>query len=220
MQKSHSMSTVDTVIKVFIFEDHWMCREALVAVLGQEADLEVVGAVADVTEGLAELPTVKPDVVLMDLRFNGENRGIEATAKIRAMQPDTKVIIFTDFPEDTHLTEAVKAGALGFVHKREVQDPAILVEAIHTVHQGDAYLTRTAATKAVREIRRLLNALTAREVQILKLMAEGLENHDIAHRLNIAESTVSNHISNLLSKLYAKNRTEAVMVARREGLIQ
>lgn len=101
-----------------------------------------------------------------------------------------------------------------------MQDPAILVDAIHTVQQGDAYLTRTAATKAVREIRRLVNALTGRELQILKLMAEGLENHDIAQRLNIAESTVGNHISNLLSKLYAKNRTEAVAVARREGIIE
>ena len=214
------MTTIETMIKVFIFEDHWMCREALVGVLGQEADLKLVGAAADVAEGLAELPTAKPDVVLMDLRFNGKNQGIEATAKIKAMWPETKVIIFTDFPEDTHLTEAVQAGASGFLRKKEVQDPAILVDAIHTVQQGDAYLTRTAATKAVQEIRRLSNALTGRERQILQLIAEGLENKEIAYRLGAAERTVANHISKVFSKLNVHNRTEAVAVARREGLIE
>jgi DNA-binding NarL/FixJ family response regulator len=208
------------MIKVFIFEDGWMYREALVAVLGQEADLEVVGAAADVTEGLAELPAAKPDVVLMDLRFNGKTQGLEATAKIKAMRPETKVIIFTEFPEDTDLTEAVQAGASGFLDKKEVQDPAILVDAIHTVQQGDAYLTRTAATKAVREIRRLLNALTGRELQILKLIAEGLGNKQIAQRLGTTERTVANHSSNIFSKLNVHNRTEAVAVARREGLIE
>ena len=86
------------VIRVFIFEDHWMCREALVAVLGQEADLVVVGTTADVSEGLAALITARPDVVLMDMRFHGETRGIEATARIKAMLPHTQVIIFTEFP--------------------------------------------------------------------------------------------------------------------------
>jgi DNA-binding NarL/FixJ family response regulator len=118
------------VIRVFIFEDHWMCREALVAVLGQEADLELVGAVADVAEGLAALITARPDVVLMDLRFHGETRGIEATARIKAMLPHTQVIIFTEFPEDTDLGEAVKAGAAGFLLKKEVQNSAMIVAAI------------------------------------------------------------------------------------------
>ena len=219
MQSPRFRRTVSTMIKVYIFEDGWMCREALVTVLGREADLEVVGAAATVREGLAELPAARPDVVLMDLRLDGDNRGIEATTKIRALLPDTQVIILTDFPEDTQLTAAVQAGAAGFLHKQEVHDPAILIDAIHTVQQGNAYLTPTAATKAVREIRRLSNALTAREIQVLQRIAEGLGNQDIASRLNIAESTVGHHISSLLSKLGAKNRTEAVTLARREGLI-
>ena len=212
------------VIKVFIFEDHWMCREALVAVLGQEADLVVVGTTADVAEGLAALITARPDVVLMDLRFHGETRGIEATARIKMMLPHTQVIIFTEFPEDTDLGAAVKAGASGFLLKKEVQDSAMIVDAIHAVHQGDAYLTRTAATRALREIKRLSRSsvygLTEREVQILKLIAVGRENHEIAQHLGIAERTTANHISNILSKLNVRNRTEAASVARRDGLIE
>jgi NarL family two-component system response regulator LiaR len=155
----------------------------------------------------------------MDLRFNGETRGIQATRRIREMSPQTKVIIFTDFPEDVRLTEAVQAGSSGFLDKKEVQDPAILVDAIHTVHKGDAYFTRTAATKAVREIRRLANALTDRELEVLKIMAEGAANSEIAEHLGIVEKTVAQHVSNILSKLYAKNRTEAVALARNERLI-
>jgi DNA-binding NarL/FixJ family response regulator len=196
-----------------------MCREALVAVLRKEAGLNVVGVAADVGDGLSRLPKASPDVVLMDLRFNGEIKGIEATRRIRKRLPQTKVIIFTDFPEDVRLTEAVQAGSSGFLDKKEVQDPAILVEAIHTVHKGDAYFTRTAATKAVRELRRLANALTNRELEVLKVMAEGAGNQEIASRLKISERTVANHVGSILSKLYAKNRTEAVALARREQLI-
>lgn len=212
------------MIKVFIFEDHWMCREALIAVLGQEADFELVGVAADVSEGLAALTTARPDVVLMDLRFHGETRGIEATARIKMMLPHIQVIIFTEFPEDTDLEKAVKAGASGFLLKKEVQNSAMIVDAIHAVHRGDAYLTRTAATKALREIKRLSRSsvygLTEREVQILKLIAVGRENHEIAQHLGIAERTTANHVSNILSKLDARNRTEAVSVARRDGLIE
>jgi DNA-binding NarL/FixJ family response regulator len=219
MAKQRDKSKMTAMIRVFIFEDEWMCREALVAVLDKEAALEVVGTAADVGAGLTTLPETKPDVVLMDLRFNGELKGIQATRRIREMSPQTKVIIFTDFPEDVRLTEAVQAGSSGFLDKKEVQDPAILVEAIHSVHKGHAYFTNTAATKAVREIRRLANALTDRELEVLKIMAEGADNHGIAERLGISERTVANHVSSILSKFYAKNRTEAVAVARRERLI-
>jgi len=160
----------------------------------------------------------------MDLRFHGETRGIEATARIKALLPHTQVIIFTEFPEDTDLGAAVKAGASGFLLKKEVQNSAMIVDAIHAVHQGDAYLTRTAATRALREIKRLSRSsvygLTEREVQILKLIAVGRENHEITQHLGIAERTTANHVSNILSKLNVRNRTQAVSVARRDGLIE
>lgn len=212
------------VIKVFVFQDHWMWREALVAVLGREADLELVGVAADIPEGLAALITAQPDVVVMDLRFHGETRGIEATTRIKAVLPHTQVILFTEFPEDTDLGKAVQAGASGFLLKKEVQDSSMIVDAIHAVHQGDAYLTRTAATRALREIKRLSQGgtcgLTEREIQILKLIAVGQENHEIARHLGITEHTTANHISNIFAKLNARNRTEAVAVARRDGLIE
>lgn len=116
-------SMVTPVIKLFVFEDAWMCREALVAVLGQEADLQIVGAAATVAEGLAALPTAKPDVVMMDLRFGQEVQGIAATRKVKALLPNTQVVIFTDFPQDADLEDAIQAGATGFLLKQEVQDP-------------------------------------------------------------------------------------------------
>jgi DNA-binding NarL/FixJ family response regulator len=106
--------------------------------------------------------------------------------------PETKVIIFTDFPKEVPLKEAVKAGASGFLTKEEAQDPEMLVKAIHTVHQGQNYLTPAVATKAMDEISGLLNPLTDREIQVLKLIEQGLGNRKISHRLNIAESTVAN----------------------------
>ncbi|MEI2769570.1 MAG: response regulator transcription factor [Candidatus Competibacter sp.] len=219
--------TVNTVIKIFIFEDSWMCREALVAVLGKEANLRVVGAVATVAEGLAALPTAKPDVVLMDLRFNRELQGIAATREVKALLPNAQVVIFTDFPQDADLEDAIQAGAMGFLLKQDVQDPALLVTAIHTVRRGEAYLTPAIATQALQKIKNIRRSLhdtnhdlTSREVEILSLIGDGLENKEIARRLQISERTVANHISTILSKLNARNRTDAVAIARRKGIIK
>lgn len=203
-----------------------MCREALVTVLGQEANLHVVGAVATVAEGLAALPTTKPDVVLMDLRFGQEVHGIMATRQVKTLLPNAQVIIFTDFPRDTDLEEAIQAGATGFLLKQEVQDPALLIAAIHTVQRGEAYFTPTIATQALQKIKSIKRSphdshhdLTLRENEILKLIAAGQENKEIARCLQIAERTVANHISTILSKLNARNRTDAVAIARRRGVI-
>jgi len=147
-----ALNALDTVIKVFIFEDSWMCQEALVAVLGQEANLQIVGAAAIVADGLAALPMAKPDVVVMDLRFGQEVQGITATRQVKALLPDAQVVIFTDFPQGADLEEAIQASATGFLLKNEVQDPAIVVNAIHTVYRGEAYLTPTIATQVLQKI--------------------------------------------------------------------
>ncbi len=210
-------------IKVYIFEDHWMCREALVSVIGNEKGIEVAGAAEDVREGIEKVLKIKPDIVLMDLRFQEQELGIGATAELKKRLPDTKVIIFTESDEEENIREAVKAGSSGFLLKKEVQDPDTIIKAIRTVYHGDAYITPSITAKILHEIKRLTEKskfeLTKRELQILRLMSEGKDNKDIADSLNIDIRTVANHVSNILFKMNAKNRTEAAAIARKERLI-
>jgi len=210
-------------VRVFIFEDHWMCREALVAVLGQHPGLEIIDALEDVRSGFAIAVKASPDVVLMDVMFHGEILGIEATARLKKIVPDTKIIVFTEFADEDTLHDAIKAGASGFLLKREVQDPDIVVQAILSVHRGEAYLTPAMTAKIIQVVRRLAHRapfdLTKRESQVLKLITEGKDNRKIAEKLDINIRTVANHVSNLLFKINAKNRTEAAAIARKERLI-
>jgi DNA-binding NarL/FixJ family response regulator len=210
-------------IKLYIFEDNWMCREALVTVLSREAGIEIAGSSGSIAEGMTETLSIGPDVVLMDIRFNGEDLGIGATADLIRELPGTKVIIFTDFNDEKNLREAIKAGASGFLLKSEIQDPEILARAIRTVYHGDAFMTPSITAKVLREIRRLTEEkkfdLTGRERQILGLIAAGRDNRGIAGELGIEIRTVANHISNILFKMNARNRTEAAAIARREGML-
>ena len=210
-------------IRVFIFEDHWMCREALVAVLGKADDIQIVGAVEEVQEGFRETVKLKPDVVLMDVLFHGVRLGIQTTAAIKKALPETKVVVFTEFPDEDTLRNAVKAGASGFLLKKEVQDPDIIVNAIRTVHHGHAYLTPLMTEKILNVVRHASEKdgyeLTRREREILQLINEGKSNKAIARELSIDIRTVANHVNNLLYKMDAKNRTEAAAIARKEGLI-
>jgi DNA-binding NarL/FixJ family response regulator len=210
-------------IRIFVFEDHWMCREALVSVLSTKKGIEVVGAPEDVQEGIEETIRLKPDVVLMDIRFHGENMGIGATSTIKEKLPETKVIIFTDYPDEQNLRDAVKAGASGYLLKKEIQDPDTIVEAIYAVYRGNAYMTPAITAKLLNVIKNLRTSreysLTEREMEILRVIAEGKDNREIAGVLNIHVRTVANHVSNILYKINARNRTEAVAIARRDGLI-
>lgn len=211
-------------IRVFIFEDHWMCREALIAVLEKIAGIQIVGASEQVQEGLQECFAIKPEVVLMDILFHGEKQGIQATAAIKEKLPETKIIIFTDFPDEETLHSAVKAGASGFLLKREVQDPDIIVSAIRMVHRGDSYLTPSMTTKILNVVQRLADSnnsfgLTRREREVLRFIAKGADNRSIGKSLGIDERTVANHVSNVLFKMNAKNRTEAAAIASRVGML-
>jgi len=210
-------------IKVYIFEDHWMCREALVSALGKVKGIEIAGATEHVNEGLNEVKNIRPDVVLMDLLFHGKNLGIQAISDIKEKLPETKVIVFTEFPDEDTLRRAVKAGASGFLLKKEVQDPDIIINAIRTVYQGDAYLTPSMTAKILKVVRHLSGndkyELTKREKEILKLIAEGKDNKEIAKGLAIDIRTVASHVSSILFKMNAKNRTEAAAIARKEGLV-
>ncbi len=112
-----------------------MCREALVSILSKDKEIEVLGATDDVQQGLVEAMSRKPDVVLMDIRFHGENLGIEATSAIKEALPETEVIMFTEFPDEDILQDSVKAGASGFLLKKEVQNPDVIINAIHSVYK-------------------------------------------------------------------------------------
>ena len=216
-------------IKVFIFEDHWMCREALVSVLSKVDGIEVVGAAEEVQEGLDHALKIKPDVVLMDIRFKikdsdrQENLGIKATSVLTKKLPETKVIVFTEFPDEDNLHSAVKAGASGYLLKTEVQDSDIIVQAINSVHRGEAYMTPSMTAKILKVVKKLSKDckydLTKREIEIVRLIAEGKDNREIAKTLNVNVRTIANHVSNILLKMHAKNRTEAAAIARKDGVI-
>ena len=191
--------------------------------IGKEDGIDVVGDAEDVCEGLERALKINPDVVLMDIRYHGENLGIEATSTIKKKLPETKVIVFTAFPDEENLRDAVKAGASGYLLKKEVQDPDTIVQAIHTVYRGNAYMTPAITAKILNIIKGLTRKreyeLTKREVEILRLIADGKDNSEIANALSINIRTVANHVSNILFKMNAKNRTEAAAMARRDGLI-
>ena len=213
-----------TKINLFVFEDEWMCREAIQSVIDRTVDIELVGT-AEKAEGLIKtIVTLKPDVVLMDIRLKGKISGIEATKIITKRCPNTRVIIFTNFPDSETLNAAILAGAAGYLLKEETSNPDILIQAIREVAQGNSYMTPRISAEILKVIRNRNHlkqmGLTQRELELVKLMAEGLNNREIARRLKIKERTVANHIGNILFKLNAKNRTEAVSIARNNGLLQ
>lgn len=210
-------------IKLFVFEDHWMCREALISVLSRHPGIEIVGDADNVDEGLQRALAAQPQVVLMDIRFEREYLGIEATETLKDKLPQTKVIIFTELHEQEHLRGAIQAGASGFLLKHDVRDPDTIVDAIRAVHLGDGYMTPAMAAKIVQLMRGgeqpAASQLTKREVQVLRLLAHGSSNREIGKQLDIEERTVANHVSNILFKLSAKNRTEAAAIGRQSGLL-
>ena len=212
-------------IKVFIFEDEWMVREALTSIIEKsDSELQTVGEADNAESGVKAALEAKPDVVLMDLRLKGHMSGIDAMRQLIAKQPAIKTVIFTSFPDEETLRDAVAAGAQGYLLKREVTDPAIIIKAILEVNAGHSYLTPSMTAKILDIVRKSKNDdkfnLTDREKEILGLIAEGNANKQIAGILNIDERTVANHVSRILDKMDAKNRTDAVVKARNEGIIK
>ena len=212
-----------TPIRLFMVEDDWMCREALQSVIQQAAFIEMVGSAADGEKALSRIPLLQPDVVLMDIRLSGEISGIDATALLTRACPQVKVIILTNSQDEERLHAAIQAGAAGFLLKSEIHDPAVILRAIREVNCGKGYMTPSVAAKvlaALKNTRRFNDhELTRREVEILGHLGEGKSNRGIAEQLGIHERTVANHVSNILYKINAKNRTEAVAIARKTGLV-
>jgi NarL family two-component system response regulator LiaR len=211
-----------TPIRVLIVDDHAIVRKGIRALLSTEPGVKVVGEAADGAEAVAQAQALAPDVVLMDLLMPRMD-GIEATRQITERLPATRVLVLTSFAADDKVFPAIKAGALGYLLKDT--GPEDLVNAIHCVHRGESSLEPAIARKVLQELSQPSqkppspDPLTGRELTVLRLVAQGFSNKEIAAQLHIAEMTVRTHVSNILSKLQLASRTQAALYAVREGLV-
>lgn len=206
---------------VLVVDDHPVVREGLAAFLATHPDLELVGTACDGAEAVARVQEHVPDVVLMDLVMPNVD-GVEAIRRIRTVSAATKVIVLTSFSDDERLFAAVKAGAAGYLLKDAA--PAEIVEAIRTVRRGGALLHPAAAARLMEEfagggVDPVLQRLTDRELEVLRLVAVGRSNRDIAGELFLSEKTVKTHMGNILAKLHVADRTQAALVALRTRLV-
>ena len=204
------------MIRILLADDHPVVRDGLAAMLATQPDFEVVGEAGSGEEALVEAARLRPDLVLMDLEMPVVD-GIEAIRRLRAADPSVQVVVLTAFDTDDRLVGAIQAGAQGYLLKGAPR--AEIVAAIRTVSAGGALIPPVVASKLLRQVRENPDALTAREVEVLGLVAAGLANREIAARLSISERTAKFHVSSVLAKLGAKNRTQAVRLARERGLV-
>lgn len=214
-------------VRILIVDDGPMFREALNSLLASKADVEVVGAAANGMEALQLAGQLRPDVILMDVRMPGID-GVEATRRIRAAYPLCHVLMLTTFDEDEYVFDGLKAGASGYVLKDA--DSSDLLRAIRAVAQGESFLQPSIATRVIARLSELSDhqpkrtphlpeALSKRELSILQLVAHGTTNREIAVTLGLTEGTVKNQLSVIMSKLGARDRAHAVVIAKDYGLI-
>jgi DNA-binding NarL/FixJ family response regulator len=214
-------------IRVLLADDQPLFREGLHTLLSLQADLDVVGEAHNGAEALRLAAELKPDVVLMDVQMP-ELDGVAATRRLHAELPACRVILLTTFDDDEYVFEGLRAGALGYLLKDAPS--ARLVDAIRAAARGESFLQPSVAAKVVAEFTRLsgpaperpaplAEPLSERELEVLRLIAEGASNKDIAGRLFLAEGTVKNHVTNILGKLVASGRLQAVNRARELGLL-
>ncbi len=205
-------------IKVLLVDDHSVVRQGLRMFLSMDPDLEVVGEVSNGREAIQAAHRIKPDVILMDLLMP-EMDGITAIEILRRELPDIEVVALTSVLEDEKVVGAVRAGAIGYLLKDTQADD--LNQAIKAAAAGQVQLSPQAATRLIREIRapESPEVLTERETDVLRLVAKGLSNKEIAGQLIIGEKTVKTHVSNILAKLQVSSRTQAALYAIRIGLV-
>jgi DNA-binding NarL/FixJ family response regulator len=207
-------------IQILVADDHPIVRDGLVAILSTQADFEVVGEASTGSEAAQLYARLRPDVVLMDLEMP-EMDGLAALAQVREIDQDARVIIFTAFDTDERILDAVRAGAAGYLLKGAPRDDVF--KAVRIVHAGGSLLEPVVASKLMQQISREQEvgseALTPREQQVVQMLARGLQNKEIALELSISERTVKFHVSSILAKLGAGNRTEAVALAAQKGLV-
>ena len=217
----------EDAVSVLIVDDHALFRRGLQMVLEGEADIDVVGEASDGQEAVERAERTSPDVVLMDVRMP-KRSGIEATRAIKDMLPSTKILMLTISDEEADLYEAIKAGASGYLLKEISIDE--VANAVRAVQQGQSLISPSMASKLLTEFAAMVKRrdersqvpgprLTERELEVLKLVAKGMNNRDIGAELFISENTVKNHVRNILEKLHLHSRMEAVVYAVREKLL-
>lgn len=206
------------MIRVLIVDDHPVVRDGIAATLTDEPDFEVAGAAGSIAQAVATCAREHPDVVLLDLELP-DGSGIDAIAKLHAVTPDAKVVIFTAYDSDERVLGAIRAGARGYLLKGATRDE--IARAIRAVHAGGSHLESSAAARVMAQVRtpRRTLDLTAREKHVLRLVADGLSNKLIAESLAITERTVKFHVASIFNKLGADNRAQAVAMAIDRGVI-
>jgi len=216
-----------SAIRILLVDDQALFREGLRTLLSVQGDLEVVGEAGNGEEALRLALSLRPAVVLMDLQMPVLD-GVAATRRLHESLPECRVIVLTTFDDDEYVFEGLRAGAVGYLLKDAPS--AKLIEAIRAAARGESFLEPSVAAKVVAEFMRLANQaprlaeplvepLSEREREILRLVASGASNREIAARLVIAEGTVKNHVTNILAKLDVKDRTQAALRARELGLL-
>jgi DNA-binding NarL/FixJ family response regulator len=212
-------------IRVLVADDQSMVRAGFRMLLSDEEDIDVVAEASNGLEAIEKAGRFDPDVVLMDIRMP-ELDGLEATRRILAADGTTRILVLTTFDLDEYVYEALRAGASGFVLKDD--PPEQLLAAIHTVSAGDALLSPTVTKRVIERFIRLprpappkeLDELSARERDVLRLVARGLSNAEIGHELYISETTVKTHVTHVLQKLNLRDRVQAVVLAHQTGLFE
>ena len=216
-------ATETKVVRVLVVDDQMLFRTGLCSLLAADQRVNVIGQAADGGEEVKEAIRLKPDVVLMDLRMPNID-GIEATRQIVERVPAAKVLILTTFESDTQVLQALKAGASGYVLKDS--SATEIVNSIVAVMSGERVMSSAVANRVLEMLtgnttpKEFYDGLTDREVEILRLLAGGIGNKQIAYRLKISEKTVRNHVSNMYEKLGIYDRTQAVLYAVRKGLVE
>jgi len=211
-------------ISLLIVDDHTIVRRGIRALFKVQTDIEVVGEASSGEEAIGMSAELVPDVVLLDLVMPGMG-GVEATRRIRRESPRTQVVILTSFHEDEHIFPALRAGALSYILKDV--DPDELIATVQKAALGESVLHPRIATRVVQEVRgakketpNLFIDLTERELDVLRLISDGLSNASIAEKLVLSEKTVKRHVSNILSKLHILDRTQAAVFAWQQGLMK
>jgi two-component system, NarL family, response regulator LiaR len=211
-------------ITVLLVDDHGIVRSGVRSYLDTQKDIQVVGEAGSGREAVEMVVNLIPDVVLMDL-IMPDMDGVEATWRTRRASPRTQVIVLTSFHEDTHIFPAIKAGALSYILKDI--GPEELADAIRAAAQGDAVIHPRVASRLIEELRgdrdkpaNPFTDLSERELEVLRLISGGLSNSAIAEQLVLSEKTVKGHVSNILNKLHLSDRTQAAVLAWREGLVR
>ncbi|MEM7534348.1 MAG: response regulator transcription factor [Chloroflexota bacterium] len=215
------------IIRILLVDDQRLMRDGLRTLLDLEDDLQVVGEAADGQEALTLYADLQPDVILMDVQMPGMD-GVEATKRLRNQSANARVIILTTFDDDEYIFEGLRAGALGYLLKAASGEE--LATAVRTVAAGNALIDPSVTRKVVAEFARLAQPardpsdglpepLTERETDILKLLAQGLTNREIAQRIFLAEGTVKNYVTTILQKIGVRDRTQAAIRGRELGLL-